>query len=100
MSHVRGKDKCDWKLSQNMRSDWKFSQNMKSDWKLSQNMKSDWNFLHNVEKKDKCGCELSQVRDIVKLFATLLSIGILYCDCKSQYYPKRRFAGRKKYGGA
>ena len=71
-------DKCDWELSQNMKSDWKLSQN---------------------KKKDKCGCELSQVRDIVKLFTTLLSTGILDCDCRSQHYPTRTFARRKKMRG-
>ena len=77
ISHVQ--DKCDWELSQNLKSDWKLSQN---------------------KKKDYYGCELSQVRDIVKLFATLLSTGILEFYCKSQHYPTRRFARRKKNAGS
>ena len=55
-----------------------------------------------MEKKNNCGCDMSQVRAIVKLFTTLLSKGVLDCDCMSHSNPNRRFVEKKKRksGGA
>ena len=51
-----------------------------------------------MEKKDNCGCDMSQVRKIVKLlFTTLLSNGILDCDCMS--HNRRSEKKKKKKSG-